>query len=293
MFQDKTIIRQIPDDYAKVTGLDKYNRSRMPKCFDRLSPAVNVDGRFITGFDEEALSVKLIENLEEKRDTVEKLKDLRLNLEKETGLDLSGTSEYWKTYNVDLSADQDTVLNAANAHHVIKYYVLISNGYVAPSKDLSGSPKYINAKYYAFTVEGETKETVSTAKLRDSAIGELYKIADNKDSLIILGQYLEGPKYNQKVDSGTLYTMLRSYIETSKDNVERFLKAIKKDRGDVEFKIIVDKALRSKVIKYKDKYYQRGQVTLGKNIEELYKNLSSPEYAAEYMSIKEEIESKN
>jgi hypothetical protein len=293
MFQDKTIIRQIPDDYAKVTGLDKYNRSRMPKTFDRLCPALNSDGRYITGFDEDSISVKLIGNLEERKDTFDKLKTIRETLEKETGLDLSGTSKYWEDYQIPLSADQDKILNGANPHDAIMYHVLVANAYVAPSKDISGSPKYANAKYYAFTVETENKDKVSARKLKDQAKAELFKIAEKKDSMIILGQYLEGPKYDSKVDVDTLYSMLGDYIDTNKENTERFLKAVKKDRGEMQFKIVVDKALRGKIIKFKDKYYQRGQVTLGKNIEELYKNLSSPEYAAEYESIKDELESRN
>jgi trehalose-6-phosphate synthase len=109
-----------------------------------------------------------------------------------------------------------------------------------------------------------------------------------------MGQFLEGPKYNKVLDADDLYSMLSDFIELNKDGaVERFLKACKKDKQELQYKIIIDKAIRSKVIKYKDKYYQRGQVTLGRSVDEVYTNLSTPEFAAEFLSIKEEIEERS
>ena len=289
-----TIIKQIPDDYAEATGLAKYNRSRMPKCIDRLSPAINSDGRFITGIDEESLEINLIQDSDEKTSRKKKIKALRESLEKQTGKDLTGVSKFWETYMVELKADNDLILNIANPTDVIKYNMLISNGYVAPSKDETGNPRYRDAKYYCFSTTVDNKEKVSARKIKDSARAELLKIADKKESLLLMGQFLEGPKYNKVLDVDDLYSMLSDFIELNKDGaVERFLKACKKDKQELQYKIIIDKAIRSKVIKYKDKYYQRGQVTLGRSVDEVYTNLSTPEFAAEFLSIKEEIEERS
>ena len=105
MLQDSIKIKQIPDDYAESTGLAKYNRSKMPKCLDRLAPAVNRDGRFITGFDEGSLDIAKMQNPSEKEEKRKELESIRTFLEKSTGLDLSGTSPYWQTYTVELNSD--------------------------------------------------------------------------------------------------------------------------------------------------------------------------------------------
>jgi hypothetical protein len=106
----------------------------MPKCIDRLSPAINSDGRFVTGIDEESLEINLIQDSDEKASRKKKVKVLRESLEKQTGKDLTGTSKFWETYMVELKSDNDLILNIANPTDVIKYNMLISNGYVAPSK---------------------------------------------------------------------------------------------------------------------------------------------------------------
>lgn len=293
MLQESIIIKQIPDDYAESTGLSKYNRSKMPKCIDRLAPAENRDGRFITGFDEDSLDINLISDLAERDIKKKEIENLRLSLEKSTGLKLDGTSPYWEGYYVEIKSDKDLILNKANPHDLIKYYVLISNHYAAPSRDETGNPKYKNAKYFVFSESVSNHEKLTARKSRDKAISELSKIMDKKDSLLLLGQYLEGPKYNKSHDADTLYSMLSDFIELNKDYaIDRFLKAIKKSKEEMQYKIIIDLAIRTKIIKYKDKYYQRGQVTLGKSVEEVYANLSTPEFAPEFLSIKEELEGK-
>jgi len=293
MLQELIIIKQIPDDYAEVTGLAKYNRSRMPRCMDRLSPALNIDGRYITGLDEDALEVNLIKDPDLKQEKRKELKELRESLERQTSYDLSGNSPFWQTYTVDIPSDEDKTLNKLNPRDVIAYHVLTANGYVAPTQDKAGEPRYRDAKYFAFSTEVDNKDRVSTRKIKDQARAELFKISEKKDTMKTIGEYLEGPKYTKNLGTDTLYAMLSDYLDENKDDaVEKFLKACNKDMAELQFKIIVDKAVRTKIIKYKDKYYQRGQVTLGRTIEELYSNLSLPEFAAEYLSIKEEIESR-
>lgn len=296
MYQDKVIIKQIPDEYAVGTGLAKYNRSRMPRCVDRLSPAQNIDGRFITGLDENALNINTIQNQEERDEKIKEIKSLRESLESQIGFDLSGTSDFWKTFSVDIDSDRDTILNRSNPMDVIRYHVLVSNGYAAPSKDEAGNPKYFNAKYFVFTAAVEDKEKVSVRKLKDKARSELLKLENKPETMLLIGQFLEGPRYNKAHEADTLYTMLSDYIEDTrsdaKDNVNNFLKVVGKDVAELQFKITIDKAIRAKVIKFKDKYYQRGQVTLGRTVNEVYSNLQSPEFAGEFASIQNEIESK-
>lgn len=293
MFSDKVTIKQIPDESAMQFGLQKYNRSKIPGTVDNLSPASGADGRAITGLDEEAIELNYIADDKEREAKKKEIKALRLKLEKSLGgTDLSGTSKFWDSYFVKISSDNDLVLNRDNAKHVIAYHVLVSNNYALPSLDQRSNPAFKGAKYYCHSVEGAKKEGVSTQKKRDEAKSKLFAIADNKDYMVMLGQFLEGPKYTNKNTLDDLYTMLSSFIDDPRepDNVSKFVKAIRKSPEELQFKTIIDKALRNKVIRFTDGYYQRGQVTLGKNIEDVYNNLKSPEFATEFLSIKQELE---
>jgi hypothetical protein len=282
-------IRQIPNEFAENIGLDKYNKSRLPGTKERLQAALNTDGRFITGIDEESFLVP--------KEDKEKIKEIRLRLEKTTGNDLSGTSSFWTLFYVTISSDEDLVLNFNNAMHEISYNLLIANKYIAPDKDAISNPIYKDANYYAFKQEEEIKEEVSNRKLRDKAIGKLLTIETSKNKMALVGQYLEGLKYSDKLGEDTLYSYLRTYIEQPDVKYSKlFLEALEKPVEEIQRKLIIDKAFKARLIKSskngKKTLYQFGQVTLGSSVEEVYKNLSDVTFSNELMALQNELENK-
>lgn len=284
------LIRQIPDDYSDSTGLSRYNRSRMPGCKDVFQVAVNVDGRYVTGIDEDAYNVKPEER--------EKLKTLRENLEKRLGKDLRGNSAYWEDFRVTIDADKPKIFNTDNPLDVIALKALVANKYVAPDKESVSTIEYKEAAYYAYTEENEAAEEISTRKKRDKALAKLLEISENKEKMVLYGQYLEGIKYTEKLSEATLYKMLRTYIEDKETkNCSNFLSLFDKPIEDLQQKITVDKALKQRLINRvslggKKHVYQYGQITLGSTIEEVYKNLSLPDFAPELFSIQKELENR-
>lgn len=292
MKYDKVIVKQIPDDYAIATGLDKYGRSRMPKTVETFQAAEGLDGRAITGLDEDAYSVNSIADADTREKVREEKRVLRESLEKATGKKLDALSTFWDSFTVSLSADSDLILNRAQPMDIIRYHLLVSNGYVAPDQDLAGAPEFIRARYYCHVDNRANRDEVTTQKLRDKARAKLLEISDNHDLTIIIGQSLEGDKYKSGMDDNTLYKMLSDYINNSRepDNLKKFLRAVEGNVEDLQYKITIDRAIKKKVIRFsKDGYYQRGQVTLGKSITEVYNNLQTPEFATEFLSIREEV----
>lgn len=284
-------IRQIPDDYAESTGLAKYNRSRMPGTTDRFMADFNIDGRRVTGIDEGGYGVD--------KERFEKLAELRKNLEQRTQRDLSANSTFWDDFVVEIYADEPKIFNTEIPMDEVAIKMLIANRYVAPTKNDISNPLYRDAQYYAFTEESEVEEEISIRKKRDKALIQLLDMSDNKEKMILYGQYLEGLKYHSKLGENTLYKMLRAYIDDKEmKNAINFLAATKKSVEEIQQKIIVDKALKQRLINRvgtggKKSTYQYGQVTVGNTIEEVYKNLGSPDFAPELMSIKNELEGNN
>lgn len=283
----KVLIRQIPDDYAVSTGLSKYNRSRMPGTRDVLVASED-GGRYITGLDEEAV-----------KDSVEseKIKELRLQLEEKTKKDLSATSDFWTTFAVLIESDKPKTFNTERPMDLIALKMLYANHFVAPSFEESSNPVYKNSNYYAYTEESEAKKEMSNRKQGDLAIAKLSEIAEDKDRLLLFGQYLEGAKYISTFGVDTLYKMLRAYIEDVKspDNVKHFLNAFDADVEEIQRKIIIDNALRKNLIKKvnvggKKHVYQYGQVTVGANVQDVYKNLALVDYAPELAAIQKALE---
>jgi hypothetical protein len=284
------LIKQIADDYAESTGLAKYDRSRMPGCKDRFAVALNSDGRYITGIDEESYTVRTEDR--------PKMKAIRESLEKLTGKDLSGISPFWEEYYVVIESDKPRSFNTTNPMDQIAIKALIANGIVAPDKDAISNPAYLEAQYYAYTEETEDREEITKRKKRDGAISELLKIQESKDRLLLYGQYLEGLKYTNKLGPDTLYKMLRTYIE-EKDirNAEKFLVAIKLSPEELQQKVYVDRALKQRLISKtslggKRVAYQFGNTTLGSTLEEVYNNLGLPDFAPDLAAIIKELNSK-
>ena len=291
MKYDKVVVKQIPDDYATYTGLNKYGKSKMPQTYDRLQACEGPDGRTITGLDEDAWAIAMIQDDEKREKVKNEKKNLRLALEKATGKKLDAQSDFWDTFFVTIGADSDLTLNRSNPLDIVKYHVLVSNGYAAPDLESAGLPEFRNAKYYCYVDERVNREEVSTQKLRDRARAKLLQISETHDLTVLIGQALEGDKYKMGMDDNTLYKMLSDYINNVKepDNVKRFIRAVDTSVEDLQFKVTVDRAVKKKVIRYRDGYYQRGQVTLGRSITEIYDNLKLPEFATEFLSIKEEV----
>lgn len=267
------IIRQAPvDDYSDPTGLGKYGRSRMPGCRDTFQAAIDPSGKFITGLTEEETAAF-----------------------SNSIYDYGNTSDFWKTFNVVISSDNDKLLSSEVPIEYISYKMLIANGYVAPSKEALSDYRYKDAMYYVHVQEDEDAKELSSHKKKDKARALLLGIDDNKDKMLLYGQYLEGLKYNNRLGESTIYKMLRSYIDSSVGNAINFIELFDKPIEELQTKIIIDKALKRRLI-VKNQLskgniaYQYGQVTLGGSIEELYKNLANIEFASELKQIKDELD---
>jgi hypothetical protein len=293
MIAEKVIIRQISDKNAELTGLAKYKRSKMPGTSDWLQVAEGLDGRYITGIDEDSYEINLITDPLEKENKRNEIKQLREYLESRTGKDLKANSSFWEEFGVRIQADEDLILNKSNPMHQIVYHLLLANKYAAPSEEAAGDPRFLACKYYTHVASSITKQSVSLRKLRDKATKKLIEISEKgKEYMVLIGQYLDGKKFHSKLSEDDLYEMFSSLYIDSKDesDINRFIKATDKSIEEIQFKIVIDKAVRSKIIKYVNGYYQRGQVTIGKTLDNVYNNLQSPEFATEFLSIKEEIE---
>lgn len=289
---NKVVIKQIPDSSNQSAyGLEKYNRSKFPGCTEAFQVALLPDGRYLTGLDPNGYELSFIKDPAEREKKVQERISISDNLKKLLpNVDLSPMSEFWSEFKIVMSTDSDLTLTKYSPIDIVKYYALVSNGIVAPSKDEIGNPYYRDAKYYCSVEEVEELERFSVQKLKDQATYELVKIGQNKDLMLLIGKYLEGTRYKDNMLPTTLYTNLSNFIH-SKDaeNVTKFLKAIALPLEDLQFKVTIDTALRKKIIKFTNGQYTRGAANLGKTVPSVIANLKLPEFAAEFAQIYEEI----
>lgn len=285
-------IKQSADQSATTLGLDKYNRSKFPGTFEVVQPGRTPDNRWVTGIDENAVSVKSINDPVLRETRKEEIRVIREELERLTGLDLKGTSEYWNTYYIKIG--EKLALNFDNPADVIKYYILLSNNYAAPELEAKNNPDFINTKFYMHRAENEEGQKAVKSRERDKAVADLYTMYDNRAKLTLIGRYILGSKVKDSMSADGIYNLLRANIESDKDGsiIRKFNDATSKTIEELQFKLVVDEAIARHVIRIREGYYQRGNATYGKTIKDVVKFLSSPENANEFASVKEEVEEK-
>ncbi len=285
-------IKQTPDLSAQMLGLDKHGRSKFPNTFEVLQPAKTPDGRWVTGLDEDAVSIKRIKDPVLRDKLSEEKKELRLELERLTGHDLTGTSKYWETYFIKIV--EKLALNFDNPHDKVKYYVLLANNYAAPELEAKANPDYIHSKFYMHRAENEEEQRSLASRERDKAVADLFNLYMNVPKMKLIGKYLLGTKVKESMSADAVYNLIRNELANDKEGTatRKFNEATSKTIEELTYKLIIDEAVAKHVIRIREGYYQRGNATYGKTMKEVIKFLSSPENANEFMSIKEEVEEK-
>lgn len=286
-------VKQTPDQSAQSIGLDKYQRSKFPTVFEIMQPGKTAAGRWITGLDEDAVSVNTIADPILRQQRKEEILETREELQRLTGLDLSATSKYWETYLIKIV--DKLGLNFDLPQDRIKYYVLLANDYAAPELDARNNPDLINTKFYVHRTETEESSKAIKSKERDKAIHDLYAMKDNKNKLVLIGKFVyNGNKVKESMSPDAIYNILRDGLTNDKEGtiIRKFNEATSKTIEELQYKLVIDEAIIKHVIRVRENYYQRGNATYGKTMKDVIKFLSSPENANEFASIKEELEEK-
>lgn len=285
-------VKQTPDLSAQMLGLDKHNRSKFPGTFETIQATKGPDGRWITGLDEDAVSIRSISDVELREKRREEVKALREDLQNLTGLDLSAKSIFWNTFFINIV--EKLALNFDNPMDVIKYHVLIANKHAAPELEAKNDPDFMHTKFYMHRSENEEGQKAVKTREKDKAVADLYKLYDNPNKLRLIGKYLFGTIIKDTMTTDGVYNYIRSKIEAEKEGTitRKFNEATSKTIEELTYKLVIDEAIQKHVIRIREGYYQRGNATYGKSMKEVIKFLSSPENANEFASVKEEVDEK-
>lgn len=285
-------IKQSADLGAQMLGLDKYDKSKFPGTFEIMQAGRGADNRWITGIDEEAVSIRSIKDPVLREEKIQEVKELREELQRLTGYDLTANSTFWLTFYIKIV--DKLALNFDIPLDRVKYYVLLANNFSAPELEAKASPEFINAKFYMHRSDDEDNNKVVKSRERDKAVSDLFLMYDNEKKLKLIGRYILGTKVKDSMSKDSIYNTLRDSLSADKEGViiRKFADAMSKTIEELQYKLVLDEAIQRHVIRIREGYYQRGNATYGKTVKEVLKFLSSPENANEFHSIKEEVEEK-
>jgi hypothetical protein len=285
-------VKQVSDLSAQSLGLDKYNRSKFPDVFEIMQPGRGQDGRWITGLDEGALAIKQIKDPEVRKARQDEVKERREDLERTTGHDLSGNSDFWLTFYIKIR--DKLPLNMDVPMDNVKYWVLLANRFAAPELEATVDPDYLHSKFYIHRTDSEDGQKSVKSRERDKAISDLYLMYENPHKMKLIGRYIFGTRIKESMGIDSVYNIMREGITNDKEGtiVRKFAEAVVKTIEELQYKLIIDEAIEKHVIRIREGYYQRGNATYGKTLKEVIKFLSSVENSSEFASVKEEVEEK-
>lgn len=280
-------------DLAAIdVGLAKYSRSMVPGAYNFQQPHYDqATERWLTGIDEKAYWISEAPDSEAVR---QRIKEIREDLELKTGIpDLSATSTYWETVNIPLH--EIRYLNLENPNDLLKFYVIVANNWVLPTKEERNNPAYSRAKYAFSYPEEEAKVENETLASKDDLIIRINELKNSgiqvlKHYGVRLYGYREIPK---TITIEVLFNRMRKDIESlrSKKDIQRMKDLLTLDADQTVRRNIVDMAIDKNIITFKNQVYEYGSKTLGTSRPQLYENFknASTGFEETYVSIVAQI----
>lgn len=272
-------------------GLEQEGRSKFPNCFDIIQPGKGRDGRWKTGLDEDAISILSIKDAAYRGELREKVKAERESLESVTGFDLSGRSSFWDDYFIEVNPKKP--LNLSNPTDRIRYHVLMASGEIAPNLKETANADYFNAKYYLSRKHEDVSEKLAKKKRYNESAAALIDLMKTPDKAILIGRYLNLPVSNN-TPYDNMYDAFQSYLDSDEKigSIDKFMRALTKPVEELSIKLIFDDGLKYNVIRLRDGYYQRGNITYGKSIKEAIEFFTDVKNSGELLSVQDEVENK-
>lgn len=245
------------------------------------TPKIAPDGKIRTGVDENAFSILSMSDPAAQKKKAAAVKAERLELERLLGVELGPHSSFWDKFFIPLT-DEEIPLDPGNPLDRLKERYLVANNYVAPSIDaIYEDEEYVNCIFYIHRDEVETTKKVEFQKTIDKAKGKLWAInEENPNKLKILASYIFGYNIDADITPDKAYQKLTEFIEEKdaklqKTNVQKFLDAVDMKQELMTTKLILDKAIRKKVVTVrKEVHYYNGE-PIGNNYEAALETISS------------------
>ncbi len=262
------------------------------------TPRLGKDAKTITGLDENAYSIITIEDSVVKKQKQSEIKKEREELEKLLGRDLSPNSEFWDEFHVILSDDELT-FDPLNPMDRLKERFLVANRYVAPSIDaIENDEDFQNCVYYLHRDKEETTKKAKKKMDSDKVKFKLFGLKEsNPNKLKQVYSYVFGYDATNDIEIEEAYLKLSESLDEKDEkaldrNIKLFLEAESKTSEQLQTKLILDKAVKKRLVTSKGNVYRRGDIILGNSYAEAVEFLSSIENQAELSSLMKEIERK-
>lgn len=285
---EKIIVKQIENSENALLTF------KHPGAKEFLPVRVGLDGKVITGFDENALYIVQMEDTTAKAELQKRIKTERTSLEKLLNVSLDVNSPFWDEFNMVL--DDELQLDPTNPMDRLRERWLVANHYVAPNEESTKDDEdYQHCVYYLFRNDEEVGKQVNVQMVKDKAISKLVTLKEeNPNKLILVVSNLLGYSSELNITAEQAYVKAKEFLALDdkprkNTNTNLFLSTVEKSPEELGTKLILDKAIKGKVISTRGNVFRRGEVEYGRTYEEALEYLLAIENSGELRSLKKEI----
>lgn len=282
--------REVSSDFSKTYAHSLFmnGHSRTPGTKVILTPFKEVDGSFRTGLDPEALYIRQITNKEAREAELERVKSLREELEKKSGLitapptvltTTNGTRQYIsglgpradyydKIFDAEANtptrarmvmlAEGDNVYHLDEVQDAITFAWLRVHPAIAPSYDalLEGRVKNAqNVQFYVSDTDELAAKQYNDNLKRNKAIGTLNAMSPLRQKKVAK---LLGMPVTQNTKPELIYNMLNDYISQTKNKggkmytVNHFNQIAEMPEDNLEVQYLVEQLLTYNIVREKN-----------------------------------------
>lgn len=303
-------------------GLEKYGLALFDGIFHEEQLACierNGIKRYITGLNEFAPEIKLIQNLDEKQAKIKEIRTVVAQLEKDLAANIvdpsdvdfwnkikllaPGNSEFWDKISIRCGNEPVILDPVKDPHDLIKIYAIEAGGFsiVAKSYD-DARNRAVAPKFYLDKFVDTVAVKTELSKLRNKAISELTKLFDkNQNKLFYVAKVVDGNsvQYKKSTPNDIVYDNMDRFIrgegiESSiKKAAQGFLDACNLDMETLKIKAIVRDCTYYKFIIPKSDgfiYHTDSSTMMGRNVSDCLEFLKNPLNDAILLDLTKKVE---
>lgn len=275
----KVIIKQRAAEWSQGLGLDTAYTSNKDKtdrkpldphstvkgAFNRFTLRRGPDMRWLTGIDPDSGAFRTIEDEKLRKQKISEAEANKKRLERITGKDLSGTSDFWLNFSIKLVHQSgDTVLDLSEPDQEMQYYAGLASGLFAPSEDDLHQDKYRDCRFYVYNGEEVVSRQKQNKLKRREIISILYNYKSNKERLYYIAKVTDIVA-SRSMDAEDIFNIISDYAETlPSSKLESFKEVITRDPKELQVNVKTKEAIERDVIRYNSS--TRSYLFLGKQV---------------------------
>lgn len=286
-------------------GFESYGLNTAPGSETTEYISKDVNGRYITGLDDNSLQIIRIEDEEEKAARIKEIKEALDRLETTFGKDsLNPRSDFWNNFTIKIGYTGKSI-DPLDPRDELLYHAIKAGGFtsIAPSlEEAQQSDK--GYKFYLRQLDQDAELKIQRSVSISKAKGLLVDMFENdQHKLYLVAKALLTPnhEFSPSTPKSVIFDKLYQFIEgvlvknDKKATVKQFLDILKVKKDTLHITGLVKDALYFNIL-IKDAngqfYNKETQTSPGKNEKEIIKFLENPLNQSELENIKQRVEEK-